>query len=261
MKWTLIDSASNSGKYNMDFDIFLSQNCKSDEAFFRLFRWNPYAISIGANQSFDEIDIDLAASNNIDIVKRPTGGRAILHAEELTYSLILPLEFGLSAREVYNKTSVALSKGLGMYNSKLNSVVLESIQPDFRAQLIQPSGALCFASTAKSEVKYCGKKLIGSAQRKVKNVILQHGSILCGKFHTNLPQYLSDKSSYQLLINELKDKTTEISTITNQSVNYSELSQSIISAFEVEWEISFNNLGDSVESNFEKNNSLIHETV
>lgn len=261
MKWTLIDSVPNSGKHNMDFDIFLSQNCKSDEAFFRLYRWKPYAISIGANQSFDEIDIDLAASDDIEVVKRPTGGRAILHAEELTYSLILPLEFGLSAREVYNKTSVALSRGLGMYNNKLSSVILESIQPDFRAQLNRPSGALCFASTAKSEVKYCGKKIIGSAQRKMNNVILQHGSILCGKFHANLPNYLSDRSSYQLLIDELKDKTTEISSITNHSVNYFELSQSIISAFEAEWKISFNYFGDSIEGNFEKNNSLIHETV
>lgn len=261
MRWAIIDSAPNSGKYNMDFDIFLSQNCHSDEAFFRLYRWKPYAISIGANQSFDEIDIDLAASDNIDVVKRPTGGRAILHAEELTYSLILPLKFGLSAREVYDKTSVALSKGLGMYNSKLNSVVLESIQPNFRAQLNQPSGALCFASTAKSEVKYFGKKLIGSAQRKMNNVILQHGSILCGKFHANLPHYLSDTSSCLFLIEELKNKTTEISTITDQPVDYFKLSQSIVSTFEAEWKISFNLMSDSVERDFENNNSIIHEIV
>ncbi len=261
MRWTLIDSAPNSGKYNMDFDNFLSQNCKEDEAFFRLYRWEPYAISIGANQNFDEIDIDLAATDNIDVVKRATGGRAVLHSEELTYSLILPIKFGLSAREVYNKTSVALSKGLGFYNDKLKPVVLESIQPDFKAQLNQQSGSLCFASTAKSEVKFHGKKLIGSAQRRMNNVILQHGSILCGKFHSNLPYYLSDRSSTQTLIEELKNKTTEISTITDQSVNYFRLSQSIISAFETEWEISFNRDSNYVESNFEKSKLQIHEPV
>ena len=261
MRWTLIDSAPNSGKYNMDFDNFLSQNCNEDEAFFRLYRWEPYAISIGANQNYDEIDNDLAALDNIDVVKRPTGGRAILHSEELTYSLILPIKFGLSAREVYNKTSVALSKGLSLYDAKLKQVVLESVQPDFRTQLNQPSGALCFASTAKSEVKFCGKKLIGSAQRKMNSVILQHGSILCGKFHSNLPHYLSDRSSIQILIEELKNKTTEISTITNQPVNYFRLSQSIISAFETEWDISFNRDSNYIQSNFEKSQPLIHEIV
>ena len=261
MRWTLIDSAPNSGKYNMDFDNFLLQNCKEDEAFFRLYRWEPYTISIGANQNFDEIDIDLATSDNIDVVKRPTGGRAILHSEELTYSLILPIKLGLSAREVYNKTSIALSKGLGLYDDKLKPVVLESTQPDFRAQLSKPSGALCFASTAKSEVKFCGKKLIGSAQRRMNNVILQHGSILCGKFHSNLPYYLSDRSSIQFLVEELKNKTTEISTITNQPMNYFRLSQSVITAFETEWEISFDRDSEYVESNFEKSKAPIHETV
>ena len=261
MRWTLLDRDTNTGKYNMEFDIFLSRNCKEDEAFFRLYRWKPYTISIGANQSFDEIDIDLAALDNIDVVKRPTGGRAILHSEELTYSLILPIKFGLSAREVYNKTSVALSKGLNLYDAKLKSVVLESTQPDFRAQLNQPSGVLCFSSTAKSEVKFCGKKLIGSAQRKMNHVILQHGSILCGKFHTNLPNYLSDRSSIQFLIEELKNKTTEIFTITNQPVDYFRLSQSIISAFETEWEISFDRDSNYIESNFEKSKPLIHEIV
>jgi len=261
MRWLFIDSGKNSGKYNMDFDIFLSRHCAENQAFFRLYRWKPYAISLGANQSFEEIDIQKAKDDNIDVVKRPTGGRAILHAEELTYSIVLPVSFGLAAREVYNKTSVALSKGLGMYNDKLRSVELESHQPDFKKELIQPSGALCFASTAKSEVKFNNKKLIGSAQRKMNNVILQHGSILCGKYHTKLPYYLSDKSSVESLLDELQSKTTEISTITKQDINYSKLSDSILTAFEIEWDISFERDNNFIANEFEKSDLLINENA
>ncbi|MEN8191840.1 MAG: hypothetical protein ABFS12_03420 [Bacteroidota bacterium] len=243
----------------MDFDIFLTQICQNDEAFFRLYRWEPYAISLGTNQDFKDIDIAKAREDNIDVVKRPTGGRAILHSEELTYSLILPVEFGLTAREVYNKTSVALSKGLGLYNDMLKSTELETIQPNFREQLAEKSGSLCFASTAKSEVKYLGKKLIGSAQRKMNRTILQHGSILCGRYHNNLPHYLYDDSSIQSLIEELDNKTTEISTITNESVDYLELSQSIINGFESEWDINLRQSSNSIESEFEKSNQYLQE--
>ena len=261
MKWILINSGSHTGRYNMDFDIFLSQNCPEDQAYFRIYQWEPYTISIGANQSFDEIDLDRARQDNIDVVKRPSGGRAILHAEELTYSVILPIKFGLSAHEIYNKTSIALSKGLGVFDAKLKPAEIENDQPNFRALLNQPSGSLCFASTAKSEVKFNGKKIIGSAQRKMNNSILQHGSILCGKFHSNLPYYLADQSSSEILVEELGIRATEISTITNRSVNYFELSQSIVSAFETEWDMIFDQDSTPIVSKFEKSGLLIHENV
>ncbi len=225
----------------MELDIFLSKICKADEAFFRLYRWNPYTISLGANQSEEDIDTEKCKLDNIGVVKRPTGGRAILHAEELTYSLILPLNFGLSAREIYNKVSVTLSGALAKYNSKLSSVELENIQPNFKQLLDNPSGALCFASTAKSEVKFNGKKLIGSAQRKMSNVVLQHGSILCGKRHAELPYYLINKTNITELKIELANKTTEIESITNQKTDYSSLSKSIISQFENDWNFNFKN--------------------
>ncbi len=239
MIWHFINTESSSGKFNMELDIFLSKICNADEAFFRLYRWKPYTISLGANQSESEIDIKLCKSKNIGIVKRPTGGRAILHAEELTYSIILPLGFGLTAREVYNKISITLSAALAKYNPKLSSVKLENIQPNFKKLLDTPSGALCFASTAKSEVKYAGKKLIGSAQRKKNNVVLQHGSILCGKKHAELPNYLFDKTNIPTLKEELSSKTTEIESITNEKMNYQLLSKIIFNQFQKDWDIKF----------------------
>ncbi len=240
MIWHFINTESSSGRFNMELDIFLSNICNNDEAFFRLYRWEPYAISLGANQKEDEIDIARCKTDSIDLVKRPTGGRAILHAEELTYSLILPLSFGLSAREIYNKVSVTLSAALANYDSTLSSVELENLQPNFKQLLNNPSGALCFASAAKSEVKLKGKKLIGSAQRKMSNVILQHGSILVGKKHTELPNYLLDKTNIDELKNELSIKTTEIESITNKPINYSLLSETILTQFQKDWSFNFN---------------------
>jgi len=239
MIWHFIDTKSSSGNFNMELDIFLSKICKDDEAFFRLYGWNPYTISLGANQNIEEINLEKCKSENIGVVKRPTGGRAILHAEELTYSLILPFSFGLSAREIYNKVSITLSDALAKYNCQLSSVELENLQPDFKQVLGNPSGALCFASTAKSEVKYNGKKLIGSAQRKMNNVVLQHGSILCGKKHAELPNFLSDQTNVIELKEELTDKTIEIETILNQKINYTLLSEKIKKQFENEWKFTF----------------------
>ncbi len=254
MIWHFIDTESSSGEFNMELDIFLSEICSNDEAFFRLYRWNPHTISLGANQSESEIDIAKCKTDNIGLVKRPTGGRAILHAEELTYSLILPLSFGLSAREIYNKVSVSLSVALAKYNPKLASVELENIQPNFKQLLNNPSGALCFASTAKSEVKFNGKKLIGSAQRKMSNVVLQHGSILCGKKHAELPDYLLDKRNIQALKEELAVKTTEIESIINKKTDYRLLSKTIINQFEKDWNSNFKDSTKLFISKFKVNN-------
>jgi len=224
----------------MQFDIELAKNCKPEEAFLRIYRWNPYCISLGANQSFEDIDLKKIEAEGIDVVKRPTGGRAILHAEELTYSVVLPYNFSLSPREIYFRISNALMRGLEIYNPVLAKSQLEDYQPNFPKLLEEPSGVLCFASAAKNEVKFNGKKLIGSAQRKMNNIILQHGSILCGPFHKKLVDYLnSDQETKNTLSAELNNKTTELSTILNEEIDYQKLNTCLMVGFELEWQIKF----------------------
>lgn len=241
MKWNLISDSSNTGQYNMDYDVALTKRCGNDNVFLRFYRWEPYCISLGANQKFEDINLSIAQKDGIDIVRRPTGGRAILHAEELTYSVIMPLSINLSNKEIYTKISIALVRGLNYYNPELKEVELENLQPNFPDLLNQPSGVLCFASTAKSEVKFKGKKLIGSAQRKMDSVVLQHGSILCGTFHTKLADYLmTTDDNKKLLTQELKEKTTEIESILNKKTDYALLQKSLIQGFEDEWQIKLN---------------------
>lgn len=238
MKWQLIESGFCSGCNNMQFDIALANNCPDEEAFFRLYQWHPYCISLGANQNPADINQEKAAADGIEIVKRPTGGRAILHAEEITYSIVIPVASGLTSTEIYKKVSQALVRGLKLYSPKLAKVELENRQPDFAGLLKEPSGLVCFASTAKSEVKYESLKLIGSAQRKMNRVILQHGSILCGSYHMKLIDYLRlPAREVELIKEELQYKTTDISSITGNSVDYSLLSVKLIQGFEQEWGI------------------------
>lgn len=242
MNWNLIESGGNTGRYNMDFDINLARTCSDDSAYFRLYTWEPYCISLGANQNINEIDLEKASGDSIDCVYRPTGGRAILHAEEITYSAILPYSASYSAKDIYTNISLALLEGLKLYNPELAGAELEGLQPNFPDLLKTPSGMLCFASTAKSEIKYKGKKLVGSAQRKMEKIVLQHGSILCGTFHRKLPAYLicgdTEKASLE---KELVEKTTEIDTILGEKTDYNRLSQCLIEGFESFFKIKFNN--------------------
>ena len=242
MVWHLIETGANTGKYNMDYDIELARKCGGDEGYFRLYTWNPYCISLGANQNINEIDLEKASADSIDCVHRPTGGRAILHAEEITYSAVLPYSASYSAKDIYANISIALLEGLKLYNPLLGEAELEGVQPNFPDLLKSPSGMLCFASTAKSEIKYKGKKLVGSAQRKMEKIVLQHGSILCGTFHRKLPGYLvCSDAEKNILADELNGKTTEIETILNEPVDYSRLSKCLVEGFEKHFKIKFNN--------------------
>lgn len=242
MKWQLLKTGKGSGHFNMDFDFNLASTCKQNEAFFRLYQWKPYCISLGANQNYEDINIAKANKDNIEVVKRPTGGRAILHSEEITYSVIMPIG-NLSPKEIYEKISSALIKGLELYNPLLSESELEKTQPNFPNLLKQPSGVMCFGSTAKNEVKYAGKKIIGSAQRKLNNVILQHGSILCGNYHKKLVDYLNtDEETIKELKSEITNKTIEIETILNEKVDYPKLEECLIEGFQEHWQINFVNI-------------------
>ncbi len=244
MKWNLINTGSNTGIYNMNYDLDLVKKCSSDTAFFRIYQWQPYCISLGFTQLEEDINKEKALKDNIDIVRRPTGGRAILHADEITYSVVMPITKDISVKDVYTKISLALVRGLKKYHPLLADVELENIQPNFADLHKQPSGMVCFASAAKSEIKYKGKKLVGSAQRKMGSFLLQHGSILCGNYHRNLLYYLKDLSDfdYKSVKNEFFSKTIEIDSIINNQVDYEYLTNCLIDGFKEEQQIEFCNV-------------------
>lgn len=233
MIWNYINTGENTGSYNMEYDLSLVRDALPGNIIFRLYRWNPYCISLGANQSESEIDKVKIERDGLDLVKRPTGGRAILHSAELTYSVITVLDHDSSPRNIYRLINFALLEGLKIYDKRLTGLVTESVQPDLLSFYKENLSAACFGVPAKNEIKFNGKKLVGSAQRKIGSTLLQHGSIMCGNYHVNLAGYLNLPFDERLEIKEvLERKTTELETILQNKTDYEKLSEALVLGFE-----------------------------
>ena len=139
----------------------------------RFYRWNPPTLSLGRNQpARGRYDLDALCARGIGVVRRPTGGRAVLHDRELTYSVaVREGELG-TPRECYAAINRALVAGLRRLG------VAAQLQPRTGARAPVPSLAPCFKEPTEGEVVVGGRKLVGSAQRRERGVTLQHGSLL-----------------------------------------------------------------------------------
>lgn len=238
--WEIIDSDFQTGKYNMDFDMELVERCKTtDTSYLRFYRWKPYAISLGYNQSKvktgKKINYEKCKEDGIDVVDRPTGGRAVLHSEELTYSVILKSKKELN--QLYYEISRALLEGIkkiDLNNDILQKLSLTIDNPDLLKLMKIGMYNLCFASTVKHEINLNGKKIVGSAQRRINDIILQHGSVLLGNHHKNIVNYLNNLSTIEKLKleEELTYKTTCLNDILKREVSYKEVKEGIKKGFE-----------------------------
>lgn len=228
-EWFCIDTGSRNGEFNMKFDLGLIEDFRSGGIpILRLYSWQPYCISLGKNQSETDIDTELAVRDGVDIVKRPTGGKAVLHAEELTYSAVMETG-GLSVRESYNRISAALVGGL---RNLVPDLELSRSSADFRRLFRDPSAIPCFSTSAAYEVEHRGRKLVGSAQHRFGNILLQHGSILIGGFHKNIVRYLRiDRSLKEKTANDLCAHTTTLNQITGRNIDREEVVEAVRKGF------------------------------
>jgi lipoate-protein ligase A len=139
----------------------------------RFYRWSPRCLSLGRNQpAAERYDAERLRDRGVEVVRRPTGGRAVLHDRELTYSVIVPDGALGSPRTAYAAVNRALVAGLRRLGVEAH------LQPRTRARAPAPSLAPCFREPAEGEVVVAGRKLIGSAQFREGGVMLQHGSLL-----------------------------------------------------------------------------------
>lgn len=238
--WIFLDTGAKPGEFNMNFDLSLVEKVKSSgNSFLRFYQWQPFAISLGYHQKIDSINLELCKKDSIDVVRRPTGGRAILHADELTYSVVIPLESN-SPHEIYHKINLALIEGFHTYDARLENVELEKAQVDFKNFYKSSRSIPCFSSSARNEIKFQNKKLVGSAQRVINDVILQHGSILIGDYHKRIVEYLnlSDEEKH-LLKQDLDEKTISLEEILNNDINLEKLKSCLLKGFEKVFEVNF----------------------
>jgi len=238
--WYYIDTGKNTGQFNMDFDLKLVDRVKEEGlSFLRFYQWEPFAISLGYHQKIESINSKLCEENSIDIVRRPTGGRAILHSDELTYSVTTPLDL-FSPYELYFKINLSLLEGLHLYDERLREVELERSQIDFKNFYKSSRSIPCFSSSARNEIKFQNKKIIGSAQRVINDVLLQHGSILIGDYHKNIVEYLNlNEDEKEILKSDLDEKTISLKEILNSEIDLEKLKVCLRIGFEKVFEIKF----------------------
>jgi lipoyl(octanoyl) transferase len=249
MVWQFRNTGCRTGEYNMKYDERLAQSLVSSDRPFvvRVYGWKPPAISLGWHQNIEEIDLARCAEAGIDVVRRPTGGRAILHSEEVTYSVIM-VASQKSVLSVYQQISEALVSGLNAIGA---DVALEKSQPHFPSLYRSSSAVACFASAARYEIQISGRKLVGSAQRRFarangEEVVLQHGSILLGSDHLRMVDFLKglDETQRKTLRDELLEKTIDLSSALGRTVRFEEIVPALKSGFEEAWDVRFQDVGE-----------------
>lgn len=172
----------------------------------RLYAWEPPCLSLGYAQPVADVDMEGLDKRGWVLVRRPTGGRAILHTDELTYSVIgstqEPLLAG-SVLESYQRLSKALIEALNL----MNIPAISETQPPLA--MSQPKGPVCFEVPSNYEITVGGKKLIGSAQARRKGGVLQHGSLPLYGDLTRITQVLNFKTESNELQEDLRTQATQ----------------------------------------------------
>jgi len=207
MNLRFIDGGAESGAFNMACDYYFARRIvPAGEPLLRLYTWENPTISLGFHQKTTEVDFTACENDGIEIVRRPTGGRAILHWGEITYCMIVPASEHSGKQvlqEIYRKIHLGILNALNETGAGV-ALAGNNKKP-------QPHNPLCFASSAGSELELGGKKVVGSAQRLVASTVLQHGSILLTDQHLQLPKYLRlpPVKREQLQV-QLREKSTHL---------------------------------------------------
>ena len=173
MRWRLLATPPLAGPENMALDeVLLRRAGATGEAVFRVYAWSSPTLSLGRNQpARDEYDPTALRDHGVSVVRRLTGGRAVLHHREVTYSVTAPASFGAALRDAYLLINEILVDGLQSLGADAAIAA-----PIGRAPL--PSTAPCFEEPTEGELVLGARKLVGSAQYREGDALLQHGSIL-----------------------------------------------------------------------------------
>jgi len=175
-KWRLIDSGPCDAFYNMALDEAIAAEVRKESAppTLRLYGWDRASLTVGCFQKASDINIEFCRSQDIPFVRRPTGGRAILHGNELTYSFSAKTDSGPFSHgllDSYKKISMAFLIALWKIG-----VRAEPKEEREKGRVLSRS-PLCFQSSSFGEILVENKKLVGSAQKRWDNGLLQQGAI------------------------------------------------------------------------------------
>ncbi len=235
--WRIILDPLSDGILNMATDkaILMSCNEGNSPATLRLYGWQRPTLSIGYSQDiFRNIDVKSCKQKNIPIVRRFTGGRALLHQSELTYCVVAPIPhpaFPGSLRGAFEKISLAILESL-----KIGGINDAQVAGKKSGGSRGESGRspACFSMANHCEITVRGRKLVGSAQRRLNASFLQHGSVIVDR----VPQLIHGLLKYsseienQKVLESLNANTTTLNQILKRDIEYDEVIQWFLKGFE-----------------------------
>jgi lipoate-protein ligase A len=226
--WRLLVHGQAGGRWNMAVDEALLDSYASATAplppTLRLYGWDPPALSLGKGQdSSTSHDPDFLRRAGIELVRRPTGGLAVLHEHERTYAVIAAMDgepFTDAVLENYNRVAAALEAAMRRLGAAAGAVSRPAERPEEGAV----AGPSCFDIISAHEIAVAGAKLIGSAQLRRRRAFLQHGSILIDSDPERLARALGAETR--------PSRFTDLRSVLGRSPGVEEIDRSLIAAFE-----------------------------
>lgn len=232
-RWRLIVHPPGPAAWNMAMDEAILEAVAAGQAppTLRLYRWNPPAVSLGYFQDFERSVNEAACRQaGVDVVRRPTGGRAVFHHREVTYSVCLPPGHPIASGGVlasYRRISEALQEGLRLLG----------VASELAVHARRPAGwaaGACFDTPSRYELEWQGRKLVGSAQlRRASGALLQHGSILLELDAALAGRLLAPGGrGAELLAKVLRARAVSLAEATGRAVGFEEASACVAAGFE-----------------------------
>jgi lipoate-protein ligase A len=239
--WRLILSPPANGPWNMAVDEAILEAIEQQSAppTLRLYGWQPACLSLGYAQPIAEVSRPALQAHGWQLVRRPTGGRAILHVDELTYAVIAPNDeprLAGSLLDSYRRLSQAILNALHHLGIPAEaSSQPQEIALDSPGDTAQPSkGPVCFEVPSNYEITVANKKLVGSAQARRKRGVLQHGSFPLYGDLTRITQVLHfpDESRRQRAARRLLERATTAENVLGQPLDWQQAAQAFVTGFE-----------------------------
>jgi lipoate-protein ligase A len=237
-QWRRIITPSAQGAWNMAVDEALLEKVGQGRSIpcIRFYSWEPPCLSLGYAQPSSDVDLKRLHDLDWDWVRRPTGGRAILHTDELTYSVVAPLSeprVSGGVLESYQRLSKAMLTALHSL-----SIPAEA-HPILPGSNKQSSGAVCFEVPSNYEIVVAGKKLVGSAQARRKDVVLQHGTLPLWGDLTRITSVLvyPDEQSRTDAAARLLSHATTVESVLGQKISWDDAVNAFITGFQTELDL------------------------
>jgi lipoyl(octanoyl) transferase len=236
-KGRLLIHPGGAATWNMAVDAYLVRAATSPLTL-RCYTWSPATLSLGHIQKWTPELKSRCAKWGFSAVRRETGGRAVLHDQELTYSVSIPVGspyYTSSLPEAYNRINRALAAGVRLLGVDAKQ---EERKLNLKEAYRQELGDLCFAATAKSEVLWDGRKLIGSAQRQLREGLLQHGSLIFTMAHEAISRlFFDDEGLVQIASKKLRRSTTCLDEALESLPSFETVTHALQRGFEAEFNL------------------------